>query len=102
MANQDTILAVLQAGIALAGLLLVFSGFLVSKADTYETRRGKKYKFLALATLLPVLGALALSWLGVDAAEGSRWARYYLLTGLKIELALTAVFAIIGVRSVAS
>lgn len=102
MADRDTILAVFQAGIALAGLLLIFSGFLVSKAAGYETNRGKKYKNLALVTLIPVLGALLLSWLSVDAAEGNRWLQYHLLTGLKIELAVTAIFAIIGLKSVAS
>jgi hypothetical protein len=102
LTDKDTILAVFQAGIALAGLLLVFSGFLVSKAATYETKRGDKYKRLAISTLIPVLGAMVLSWLSIDALEGNQWIQYHLLAYLKSELALTGGFAIIGLISVAS
>jgi hypothetical protein len=102
LVDRDTILAVLQTGIGLAGLLLIFSGFLVSKADSYGTRRGDKYKWLAIGTLVPVLGALALSWLSIDALQGGRWAQYHLVTVLRIQLAVTGVFAIIGLISVAS
>jgi hypothetical protein len=100
--NTDSILAVLQSGIGLAGLLLIFSGFLVAKADTYETRRGEKYKRLALWTLLPVLSAIGISWISIDALQGNCWSQYHLFTLLKIELAITGAFAIIGLKSVAS
>jgi hypothetical protein len=102
LADRDTILAVLQTGIGLAGLLLIFSGFLVSKAASYETRRGDKYKLFAKSTLIPVLGALALSWISVDALQGDVWSQYHLITILKIQLGITAAFAIIGLISVAS
>jgi cytochrome bd-type quinol oxidase subunit 2 len=95
-------LAVLQGGIGLAGLLLVFSGFLVSKAEASQTRRGDKFKHLALASLVPILAALALSWMSVNALAGNGWERYYLLTALKIQLCLTALFSIIGLVAVAS
>jgi cytochrome bd-type quinol oxidase subunit 2 len=99
--DTDTILAVLQGGIGLAGLLLVFSGFLVSKAEGSQTRRGDKYKWLAFASLLPILAALALSWMSADALTVNGWERYYLLTALKIQLGLTALFSIIGLIAVA-
>ena len=98
MPDRDVILAVLQSGIALAGLLLIFAGFLLSKAGTtYNTRKGDIYKYLAWSTGLPVLVALAESWISIKAIEGSQWAGFFLLTGLRITIAFTAVFAIIGV-----
>jgi hypothetical protein len=102
MADRDTILAVLQTGIGLAGLLLIFSGFLASKGTSYGTRRGDKYSWLSMSTLIPVISALALSWISIDAIEGNQWSQYHLLTALKIQLGITAFFAIIGLWAVAS
>jgi hypothetical protein len=95
--DHDTILAVLSSGIALAGLLLVFSGFLFTKAASFETKRGDRYRWFARATLVPVLSALALTWMSINALDGDQWAAYHLLTCLKIVLGVTAAFAIIGV-----
>ncbi len=97
MPERDTILAVLSSGIALAGLLLIFSGFLFTKAASFETKRGDKFRWFARATLIPVLAALALSWLSVNALQGDQWALSHLLTGIKLLLAITGGFAIIGV-----
>jgi len=100
--DRDIILAVLQSGIALAGLLLIFAGALLTKAATFETRRGDKYKTLAAITLVPVLAAIGLSWVSIYALRGNTWAQYHLLTGLEITLGLTAVFAIIALAANAS
>ena len=95
--ERDTILAILSGGIGIAGLLLVFSGFLVSKADSLSPKLGDKYRWVALLSLLPVLTALALAWISVDALDVScLWSRYYLLTLFKIQLAITGGYAIIG------
>lgn len=101
MLSEGIILAVLSTGIGLAGLLLIFSGFLVSKAATFSTSRGDKYNRLAFSTIVPVLVALYLSWMSIDALEGDKWAQYHLLTVLKIEIILTALFSIIGLWAVA-
>jgi hypothetical protein len=100
--EQDTILAVLQSSIGLAGLLLIFAGFLVTKAESYESRRGDKYKYLAISTLIPTLCAITLSWISIDALQGDKWAQYHMLTLLKIQLGITGGFAIIGLFAVAS
>jgi hypothetical protein len=97
--ERDTILAVLSSAIALAGLLLIFSGFLFAKAASFETKRGDKYRWFGRATLIPVIASLALSWLSIDALDGNQWALAHLLTGLKLILVLTAAFAIIGVMA---
>jgi hypothetical protein len=97
MLERDTILTVLSSGIALAGLLLIFSGFLFTKAASFETRRGDKFKILAKATLIPILVSLALSWISVSALDGNEWSNLHLITLLKVTLGTTAVFAIVGV-----
>jgi hypothetical protein len=95
--ERDTILATLSSGIALAGLLLIFSGFLFSKAASFETRRGEKFKALAKLTLIPVLTALALTWISILALEGDQWASLHLITFLKVTIGITAIFAIVGI-----
>jgi hypothetical protein len=96
LVERDTTLVALFSGIALAWLLLIFSGFLLAKTASYETRRGERYRWFARATLIPILAALALSWLSLRASEGNEWALGHLLTGIRMVLALTGLFAIIG------
>jgi hypothetical protein len=97
MADRETILAVLSSAIGLAGLLLIFSGFLFSKAASFGTVRGDKFKALAKFTLFPVLAALALAWTSVMALDGNAWASSYLTTFLKVTLVVTAFFATVGI-----
>lgn len=93
----DLALAILQTAVALAGLLLVFSGFLFSKAASFDTKRGDKFKLLAKCSLLPILTALALAWMSVEALTGSPWAGQYLMDGLKVMIGVTAIFAVVGI-----
>jgi uncharacterized membrane protein len=92
MAERDTILAVLQSDISFAGLVLVFVGFLLSKADSYETKSGDKYRYLAVAGFIPVLSALASAWFCAEAIEGNGWWASHALLSLEIVLVLTAVY----------
>ena len=96
MVERDTTVVALFSGIALAWLPLIFSGFLLAKNASYETRRGERYRWFARATLIPILAALALSWLSLCASEGNERALGHLLTGIRLVLALTGLFAIIG------
>jgi hypothetical protein len=97
VAEHDTILTVMSSGIALAGLLLIFSGFLFSKAASFSTERGDKFKVLAKLTLLPVLASLALTWVSIMALEGNHWSGLHLITLLKVTVGITAAFAIVGI-----
>jgi hypothetical protein len=97
VAEHDTILAVLSSGIALAGLLLIFSGFLFAKAASFPTKRGDKFKSLAKLTLAPVLTSLALAWISAMALEGNHWSSLHLITLLKVTLGVSAIFAIVGI-----
>jgi hypothetical protein len=75
--ERDTILAALSIAIALAGLLLIFSGFLFSNASSFETARGDKFRLLAKLTLVLVVVSLALTWIRLIAVEGNPWPILY-------------------------
>lgn len=97
MTDKDVLLAVLGSDIAIAGLVLVFAGFLVTKADSFQgSRSGDKYNWLAVAGLLPIIMSLVSAWMCIDAIQGSEWEASHSLMMLKIVLALTGGYAIIS------
>ena len=96
MSDRDTILAVLQSEISLAGLLLVFVGFLLSKAADLESEYGKWPKRLAAATAGAALINLALSYTCIRALQGSVFFAAHVLCGLEISLAITAAVGAAG------
>jgi hypothetical protein len=97
MLDKDVILAVLQSAIGLAGLLLVFAGFVITKADSLSGKYAKPAKRVAFFTLLPFLGNLFLAYMSVRALRPSPgWAGCYLLFALDISLGLTAFIGIVG------
>jgi hypothetical protein len=64
--SKDLVVAVLGAAVALAGLLLVFSGFLFSQADslppeTTDNSTIRSYKKAARIGIAPFVGCLALA-----------------------------------------
>jgi hypothetical protein len=64
----NTVLAILQAAIAMAGLLLVFVGFVYAKAGDYDSRRGDKFRLAAKLGIVPFLlatisAAVCCAWL---------------------------------------
>jgi hypothetical protein len=96
MDRKDEALAIMGAAISIAGLLLVFAGFLLTKAESYETKRGDVYRNFAKLSLVPVLAALACTWVAIGAAQGGMWQQDYMYLCLKIVVALSAIYAIIG------
>lgn len=97
MAERDTILAVLQSDIGLVGLILVFAGFVVTKAESFSNvERGDRYRWLASASLIPIIASLISAWICMDGIEGGTWAANHSLYSLKIVLSLTAIYAIIA------
>jgi uncharacterized membrane protein len=100
MAERDTLLAVLQSDLALAGLILVFSGLIMSKAETYETKRGDKYRYLAAFGAVPIVVALASAWLCIDAIGGNQWNADHALSALRVVLSLTAVYVLAYIATV--
>ena len=71
---KDVVIAILGAAVGLAGLLLVFIGFVYSRAEGFETRRGDRYRLVAKVGLAPFVISLGcawccLSWLTGDSAS---------------------------------
>jgi hypothetical protein len=94
--QRDIILAVLQSAIGLAGLLLVFMGFLLGKAATLPGKYTTSFKVLSAVSLVAILLNLGLSYASVLALQGNRYWCGHLLFGLKASLCLTAVVGAIG------
>jgi cytochrome bd-type quinol oxidase subunit 2 len=97
MADKDAALAILQAAIAGAGLLLVFAGFLLTRAEQFgrETAR-RSVRGLAKAALIPLLAAIACTWIGIWAAQGGAWSQQHLYFCFQVLLVISAVYAIIA------
>lgn len=101
MADKDIALAIIGAAVALAGLLLVYSAFLVAKAADYDTRRKDKFLSAARWSVAPVLASIFCAWVAVRVLLpghfAHEWASSWLIFTFEIVLALTAIYAIIAV-----
>jgi len=95
---KDLAVAVLGAAVALAGLLLVFVGFLFSQADgfppaTTDDATIRNYKRAGRIGLIPFVGCLALAWLaGLWLREPSQQLMTLVWWGFGVVLILTAVY----------
>ena len=68
--DKDTVIACLGASVALAGLLLVFSGYVYSHSESFGVAaRKKKYQWIAKAGLVPFTIALLAAWISVNWLE---------------------------------
>jgi hypothetical protein len=97
MADKDVALGILQAAIAIGGLLLIFIGFVLGRGDR-EPLKGirVKIKRIAIFGLVPFIAALFCAWQSIWAIQGAHGSAMYLFCTLKIVLALTAVYAIMA------
>lgn len=97
MVGKDVIEAVLGSDIAIAGLVLVFAGFLLTKAESLRgSRSGAVYNWLAVAGLIPIVASLLAAWMCIDGLQGGRWEAEHALLMLKIAIVLTGSYAIIS------
>lgn len=53
--HKDVVLALIGATVSLAGLLLVFVGFIYSRGESYETRRKDRFRLIAKTGVAPFL-----------------------------------------------
>lgn len=97
MADKDVALGILQAAIAIGGLLLVFIGFVLGRADREQLKATRdKIRWIGIAGLVPFVAALLCSWQSIWAVQGAQESAMYLFCTLKIVLALTAIYAIMA------
>jgi len=79
VADKDIALALLQAAVAVAGLVLVYSAFLASKAESMPNqKRARKFALASRFSLVPVVLAIFCALVGVRVLLpghcGSGWA----------------------------
>jgi cytochrome bd-type quinol oxidase subunit 2 len=97
MADKDAALAILQAAIAGAGLLLIFAGFLLARGEQFERENARRsIRRLAKAALVPLLAAMTCTWIGVLAAEGDTWSQQHLYPCFQLVLVVSALYAVIA------
>lgn len=95
--DKDVILGILGAAIGLAGLLLVFVGFLLSAAaQIKEQTPRRRLKMVACIALIPFLCCLACAWQSIAAIEGDPFSAGHLLFSAKIVLVITGIYAILA------
>jgi hypothetical protein len=97
MADKDVALGILQAAIAIGGLLLVFIGFVLGRADR-EPLKGVRVRIrrVGILGLIPFVAALCCSWQSIWAIQGAYESAMYLFCTFKIVLALTTIYAIMA------
>jgi hypothetical protein len=65
---RDTVVAVFGASVGLAGLLLVFVGFIYARGESFtDVRRRDSYRRVARIGVVPFLASLACAWMCIDA-----------------------------------
>lgn len=96
MIERDAALAVFGGAIALAGLLLVFIGFLLPGLNQYNANAADRIRWVARCGLVPFVACLTCAWLSIWAVQGGVWSETHLWGVLKLTLAVTAIYAIIS------
>jgi hypothetical protein len=97
--EKDVALGLLGAILAVAGLLLVFSGFLFTKAESFESKRGDKFRLMGKLGVIPLSSSFVSAWVCVLAVQQSPWAVMYGLLVFKIALVIAALYSIISLLS---
>ena len=98
METKDVVTAIFGAAVGLAGILLVFVGFVSSRAGTFDTeRKRKKYENVAKVGIVPFLislacSALCLSWMAEPSATTFCWVRLTIYASL----GLTALYGLVA------
>lgn len=94
--SRDTVIAVLGASVSLAGLLLVFIGFVYARAESFETKRGDAYRRAAKLGLVPFLTSLGCAWFCVEWLTGCQGAFGPVVMTFRAALIATAAYGAIA------
>lgn len=90
--HKDVMGAFLGAGSALAGLLLVFIGFVYARGESYESRRGDVFKKAARLGIIPFLSDMVSCGFASAWLLGCWWAYGWTVWTFLIGLVLTALY----------
>jgi len=91
---KDVIGPVFGAATSLAGLLLVFVGFVYARGESYNTKRGDRFKLIAKLGIVPFLVSLLCAWLCLQSLSGAAWAYDTAILSFRITILLTAGYGI--------
>jgi hypothetical protein len=97
--GNDVWLGLLGAIMGVSGLLLIFCGFLFTKAESYDPARGDKFKLLAKAGIIPLFASFLSAWTCTAAVGGNHWAIAHGFLLFKIALVISAAYSIISLSS---
>jgi hypothetical protein len=95
---KDIVTAIFGAAVGLAGILLVFVGFVYSHAESQSLANDRtKFKLVAKVGLLPFLVYLAcaffcMNWMSTQSSTAFWWLQHALYGGL----GLTALYGIVA------
>ena|ERR1700719_2222255 len=97
--EKDTILAVFGAAVGLAGIVLVFVGFVSSHGEGFQNNDRKRiFKRVGKAGLVPFAIALVAAFFSLSWLENQNSNSYYLaILTFKLSLVCTLLYGIISV-----
>jgi len=95
VSNGD-IIGVMQSILAVGGLLLVFSGFMLSRAKDFQSKRGDKFTVIGKLGLVPLLLICVSTGVCTAALEGNSWALAHVMLLFNWALAFSGIYAIIA------
>ncbi len=89
---KDVVIAILGAAVGLAGLLLVFVGFVFSRAEAFTTRRGDRFRLIAKLGVVPFIASLVCACLCMEWMDGRFGLYWWCVQSFKLDIALTAAY----------
>ena len=91
---NELVATILDADVALAGLLLVFVGLVYSRGEAYS-QGGNRYKNVARAGIVPMGVSLWCAWVCVSYLTGDVTLARTVIILFRSDLILTGVYALI-------
>ena len=99
MDNQrDAIAAIFGASVDLAGLLLVFMGFVFAKAESFDSvRHADRYRRMARIGLIPFGVCLICAWCSFDFLHGNGISATAIVVMFRLGIVTMGVYAFVAV-----
>ena len=91
--EKDLVVAILDADVALAGLLLVFVGFVYSRGEALSGERGDRFQNVARLGVVPFGLSLWCAWLCVTYLSGDTTLARTVVVMFRSDLIVTALYA---------
>ena len=93
---KDAVITFLGVAVGLAGLLLVFIGFVYARGEQFGTKRGDRYIAVAKIGLIPFVLSLACAGFCVEWLVGRIWLFEWCLWFFRASLISTGLYGTIA------